>query len=96
MKVEEEQLNINYDAAVVAFINANRPTVPPLRPEGKGVTAKEYADQDVDLNTERARKLLDQMVEKGKLVKERMRISGRAGSTSFVYFRSESKPEREE
>ena len=59
------------------------------RPDGFGITAKEYAAVK-KCSEETARKMLDKGVEKGLLDKEKMVIDDIGGTPPAVYFKKEA------
>jgi len=89
MKVEEKQLDINYDRSLVDFINSSAKEVMNVRPEGFGITVQEYMEEE-GITEGPARRVLKGLVKSGVMEMKKMTLPGKAGSYSCVYYRPES------
>lgn len=77
------------DVSLIELIDKEIGEPPKHRPDGFGVTVKEYALAKT-CNDETARKMLDEAVELGLLEKQRM-VDG-PGSSPYVYYKKQSPP----
>ena len=90
MKVEEQELNINYDKLLVDFIEENVGHMTQVRPDGFGITVEEFCDLK-GVSREIARKALNQLVKEGLLKSELMVLPGKQGRNPLVYYRADEK-----
>jgi len=89
MKVEEEQLDINYDASLAQILSdLAGDKLKKVRPQNFGITTQEFAVLK-KTTVERARSFLNDQVKEGMLKCRKMSIPGKPGSCPYVYYQPE-------
>ena len=87
MKVEEQELSINYDKLLVDFIEEKVGHLTRVRPDGFGITVLEFCELK-GVSVEVARKALNGLVKQGLLKSELMILPGKIGRNPLVYYRN--------
>lgn len=82
MKVDQKDIPV-FESELLAYIDSETNAVN-KRPDGFGITAREYADAHAPMGHMTSKRILEDLVAAGKLQKKEMKSKGHK---SMVYFK---------